>query len=156
MDDGRAFQGKVVDWMMETFSMEVCRDTAERNHRFLEESLELVQAMGCTAAEAHMLVDYTFGRPTGEMKQEVGGVLVTLAALCAAADISMRSCGDTELARCWKNIDRIRAKQKSKPPSGPLPGTEQPKNACGECGSNIGWGRNHYPNCSASITGTKP
>lgn len=144
-----AFQRQVIDWMMETFSMETCRNTAERNHRFLEESLELVQAMGCTAAEAHMLVDYTFGRPMGEREQEVGGVLVTLAALCAAAEISMEDCGKTELARCWKNIEKIRAKQANKPPSSPLPGPDEPKKACGECGSNIGWGRNHYPNCSA-------
>lgn len=102
--------------------MEVCRNTAERNHRFLEEALELVQSLGCTAAEARMLVDYTFGRPTGEPRQEVGGVMVTLAALCTAADLSMRGCGEDELERCWKNIARIRAKQATKPPSSPLPG----------------------------------
>lgn len=116
------FQRRVVDWMMETFSMEVCRNTTERNHRFLEEALELVQAMGCTAAEAHMLVDYTFGRPVGDPEQEVGGAMVTLAALCAAADISMTELGERELARCWQNIDRIRAKQAGKPRSSPLPG----------------------------------
>lgn len=119
MADG--FQGRVISWMMETFSMQVCRNTAERNHRFLEESLELVQSLGCTAAEAHMLVDYTFGRATGEPQQEVGGVMVTLAALCAAADLSMVDCSETELKRCWANIERIRAKQKSKPASSPLP-----------------------------------
>lgn len=102
--------------------MEVCRNTTERNHRFLEEALELVQAMGCTAAEAHMLVDYTFGRPVGDPEQEVGGALVTLAALCSAADISMAELGERELARCWQNIDRIRFKQAGKPRSSPLPG----------------------------------
>jgi hypothetical protein len=115
------FQRRVVDWMMETFSMEVCRNTTERNHRFLEESLELVQAMGCTASEAHQLVDYVFGRPVGDPAQEVGGVLVTLAALCSAADLSMRDCGEDELGRCWENIDRIRAKQAEKPKHSPLP-----------------------------------
>lgn len=117
------FQRRVMDWMMETFSMQVCRNTAERNHRFLEESLELVQAFGCTAAEAHMLVDYTFGRPVGDPDQEVGGVMVTLAALCAAANMAMTECAETELARCWQNIERIRAKQARKPPSSPLPGS---------------------------------
>lgn len=116
------FQGRVINWMMETFSMEVCRDTTERNHRFLEESLELVQATGCTQAEAHMLVDYVFGRPVGEPEQEVGGVMVTLAALCSAADFSMAECGDREVARCWKNIEKIRAKQAGKPKHSPLPG----------------------------------
>ena len=121
-DQGRPFQLRVVDWMMETFSMEVCRDTTERNHRFLEEALELVQAMGCTQAEAHMLVGYVYGRPVGEPEQEVGGALVTLAALCAAADFSMADLGNRELERCWLNIDRIRAKQAGKPKHSPLPG----------------------------------
>lgn len=126
-EQSRPFQLRVVDWMMETFSQEVCRNTTERNHRFLEESLELVQAMGCTVNEAHMLVDYVFGRPVGEPEQEVGGAMVTLAALCAAADFSMASCGDTELVRCWKNIERIRAKQAGKPKHSPLPGPSTPE-----------------------------
>jgi hypothetical protein len=118
-----SFQRRVADWMMETFSMEVTRDTAERNHRFLEESLELVQAMGCTQTEAHMLVAYVYGRPTGEPQQEVGGVMVTLAALCNAADVDSAQCADRELTRCWRNIDKIRAKQAGKPRSSPLPGS---------------------------------
>jgi hypothetical protein len=121
------FQRRVVDWMMETFSMEVCRNTTERNHRFLEESLELVQSMGCTQAEAHMLVDYVFGRPVGDPEQEVGGAMVTLAALCAAADISMTELGNRELARCWQNIEKIRAKQAGKPKHSPLPGPTHPE-----------------------------
>ena len=39
-------------------------------HRFLEEALELVQACGATASEAHQLVDYVYGRPVGEPAQE--------------------------------------------------------------------------------------
>lgn len=133
----RTFQLRVIDWMMETFSMETCRSTHERNHRFLEESLELVQSLGCTAKEAHMLVDYVYGRPVGEPQQEVGGVMVTIAALCAAADIGMSECAEVELARCWKNIDKIRAKQAGKPPSSPLPGptdgdsATKPRCTCG-------------------------
>lgn len=116
------FQRRVADWMMETFSMEVTRDTTERNHRFLEEALELVQSLNCTREEAHMLVDYVFGRPIGAPEQEVGGVSVTLAALCNAAGMDATECAERELARCWLNIDRIRAKQAGKPRNSPLPG----------------------------------
>jgi hypothetical protein len=119
--DYRTFQARVQPWMMECFSMEICRNTIERNHRFLEESLELVQALGCTASEAHQLVDYTFGRPVGEAAQEAGGVMVTLAALCIAADMDMHECGEVELRRIWGMIDVIRAKQAAKPPHSPLP-----------------------------------
>lgn len=40
----------------------------------LEEALELVQSNGCTASEAHQLVDYVFGRPIGDRKEEIGAV----------------------------------------------------------------------------------
>lgn len=116
------FQQRVKTWMMECFSMEICRDTQERCHRFTEEALELVQSLGMTASEAHQLVDYVYGRPTGETHQEVGGVMVTLAALCCALDqMEMDAEGEVELARVWNNIEKIRAKQAAKPKHSPLP-----------------------------------
>lgn len=117
-----AFQHRVHKWMMECFGMEISRDTAERNHRFLEEALELVQACGCTKQEAVQLVDYVYDRPIGKPGQEVGGVMVTLAALCAAKMLSMHAEGDKELDRVWTKIPEIRAKQASKPKFSPLPG----------------------------------
>ncbi len=80
-----SFQARVAAWMRACFDASIAADPIERNHRFLEEALELVQARGCTASEAHQLVDYVFGRPVGDPFQEVGGVEVTLAALCSAA-----------------------------------------------------------------------
>mgnify|MGYP006958842284 CR=1 FL=1 len=70
----------------ETVWDEHASDKAERSHRFLEEALELVQACGCSASEAHQLVDYVFGRAVGHASQEAGGVMVTLAALCLVAE----------------------------------------------------------------------
>lgn len=117
------FQRRVLEWLMACFSMEVCRDVTERNHRFLEESLELVQSTGCTASEAHQLVDYVFNRPVGDPFQEVGGVRVTLAALCSCVNIDEEEAGETELARINvpSIMEKIRAKQASKPKHGPLP-----------------------------------
>lgn len=117
------FQNRVKPWMLDCFGSEISRDTVERNHRFLEEALELVQACGCTQSEAHQLVDYVYGRPWGDKPQEVGGVMVTLAALCLAHDIDMHECGELELARILDPsiMDKIRAKQASKPPHSPLP-----------------------------------
>lgn len=116
-----SFQSRVQPWMMACFGAEISSDCAERNHRFLEESLELVQACGCTASEAHQLVDYVFGRPVGERAQEVGGVMVTLAALCLAQGLDMHAAGETELARIWTKVEAIRAKQAAKPKHSPLP-----------------------------------
>ncbi len=106
---------------MNCFGPEIAGDKEERNHRFLEESLELVQSCGATASECHQLVDYVYGRPIGEPNQEVGGVMVTLAALCLAQQLNMHEAGETELARIWTKVPEIRAKQATKPKYSPLP-----------------------------------
>jgi NTP pyrophosphatase (non-canonical NTP hydrolase) len=116
------FQHRVAAWMHVCFGEEISADRQERNHRFLEEALELVQACGATKAEALALVDYVYGRPKGEPAQEVGGVLVTLAAHCEAHGIDMENSGETELARVWTKVEQIRAKQAAKPKGSPLPG----------------------------------
>lgn len=118
---GEAFQQRVQPWLMTCFGEMIAGDREERNHRFLEEALELVQSCGCTASEAHQLVDYVYGRPVGEPAQEVGGVMVTLAALCLANGLDMHSDGETELARIWTKVEAIRAKQAAKPKHSPLP-----------------------------------
>jgi NTP pyrophosphatase (non-canonical NTP hydrolase) len=115
------FQERVAKWMLACFGPEIAGDRIERNHRFIEEALELVQANGCTESEAHQLVDYTFGRPKGEPRQEVGGVMVTLAALCLACNMDMGREAETELARVWTKVEQIRAKQAAKPKHSPLP-----------------------------------
>lgn len=120
------FQQQVHSWAVECFGGEIAFDKIQRNHRFLEEALELVQALDCTRSEAHQLVDYVFSRPAGDVVQEVGGVMTTLATLCTANDRDMENCGDIELRRCWMNIERIRAKQAAKPKHSPLPGPTQP------------------------------
>lgn len=117
-----SFQSRVKPWLLETFGKTIASDKVERNHRFLEEALELVQATGCTQDEAHKLVDYVFSRPVGELKQEVGGTMVTLAALCLANSVDMHDEAETELARVWTKVEQIREKQKSKPQFSPLPG----------------------------------
>lgn len=116
-----SFQSRVQPWMMECFGPEIAADKEERNHRFLEEALELVQSCGCSASEAHQLVDYVYGRDVGEPFQESGGVMVTHAALCLANGLDMHADGETELARIWTKVEQIRAKQAGKPKHSPLP-----------------------------------
>jgi hypothetical protein len=115
------FQASVQPWLMACFGEMIAGDREERNHRFLEEALELVQACGCSASEAHQLVDYVYGRSVGELHQEIGGVMVTLAALCLANDADMHAAGWVELDRIWGKVEAIRAKQAAKPKHSPLP-----------------------------------
>lgn len=115
------YQERVHKWILHCFGATIGADKIERNHRFLEESLELVQAGGCTASEAHQLVDYVFARPIGETFQEAGGVMTTLAALCNAHEINLSNAAEAELARVWAKTEQIRAKQAAKPRYSPLP-----------------------------------
>jgi hypothetical protein len=117
------FQQRVQSWMMKCFGAEISSNKEERNHRFYEEATELVQSTGMTRSECHQLVDYTYNRPLGDPKQETGGVLVTLAAHNSAHGIDTQEAGEEELARINHPdmIEKIRAKQSSKPKLSPLP-----------------------------------
>lgn len=119
----QSFQDRVAPWMQECFGPEISADCVERNHRFVEEALELAQSLGCTESEVYQLVRYVFSRPEGDPPQEVGGVMVTLAALCLAQGLDMHADGEVELERINRPevIEKIRAKQAAKPKHSPLP-----------------------------------
>lgn len=117
------FQNQVDYWMLHTFGLEIAKDEQERGWRFMEEALELVQATGVTKADVLKLVEYTFDRKVGTIEEEVGGVRVTLSALCNAFHADEDKCADAELyGKCWPNAAAIRAKQATKPlNNSPLP-----------------------------------
>jgi len=121
----KPYQDRVQDWCVACFGPTIAADVVERNHRFLEEALELVQSLGCTQDEANQLVEYVFSRPAGEPAQELGGVMVTLAALAVPNGLDVEKAAETELARVWTKVEAIRAKQAAKPQFGPLPGPTQ-------------------------------
>ncbi|WYW00984.1 hypothetical protein Aura_00067 [Pseudomonas phage vB_PpuM-Aura] len=111
-------------WLVKAFGVETAHDKKERVYRFTEEALELGQATGLTKEEALALVDYVFEREVGEIKQEVGGVMTTLAALCFAHEIDHHECGRIELDRVQDPVvlEKIRIKQANKKIRSPLPG----------------------------------
>jgi hypothetical protein len=110
-----AYQQRVVDWLLYCFGTEIASDKTERSHRFLEEALELVQSAGTTKSEVLQLVEYVYGRPVGELPQEVGGTIVTLVSMCQAFGQSLEQCADDKLARVWTKVDKIREKHAGKP-----------------------------------------
>ncbi|ABE46843.1 hypothetical protein [Polaromonas sp. JS666] len=116
-----AFQYRVRPWLLECFGAAIAGDKTERSNRFLEEAIELYQSANRTRSDAHQLVDYVFDRPIGEKPQEVGGVMLTLAAFCLAHKLDMHQCGEVELARVWTKVEQIRVKQAAKPKDSPLP-----------------------------------
>lgn len=115
------FQDRVQPWMLECFGAEIAADRVERGDRLLEEVLELLQSGGYDPARVLALRDYVWSRSVGEPSQEVGGVMITLAAFCLAHGLDMHEAGETELARIWTKVEKIRAKQASKPTGSALP-----------------------------------
>lgn len=91
------FQQGVDQWMDVCFGEEIKADRVERCDRFIEEALEFVQSVGYSAERAHALVEYVFNRDIGEVNQEVGGVMVTLAAACNTVGVDMQKARDARI-----------------------------------------------------------
>lgn len=106
-------------------------DLSERRDRFFEEAAETVQAFGMTEDDAIALVRYTFSRPVGEPRLEVGAAKLTLTSLCVEASLDLMECAEAELAKLVKpeTIARIRAKRATRHGRGPLPGFSPPSRA---------------------------
>lgn len=122
-----SYQSRVYRWALDCFGYGHVTAIRERAARFVEEALELGQVCQMSRADAHALVDYVYDRPVGELKAEVGGVMVTLGAICAVLGVSMEDAGEQELARVMlpEVMAIVRAKQAQKAAAGfggPLPG----------------------------------
>jgi hypothetical protein len=117
------FQTRVENWFTECFDKSA-GDRTERADRFLEEAIEMLQAAEYPKKRIYKLIDHVYGRPIGELHQEVGAVMLTLATFCLAHELDMHEAGDTELERVSapEMITRLRAKHKASDPNSPLPG----------------------------------
>lgn len=111
------FVKKVMMWAVSCFGLQLATDKTERNERFLEEALELVQSTGMTREAAHKLVDYVFSREVGDSSQEVAGTMISLAALCYANKINIDEAVLAEMRRITSPeiMEKVRNKQKLKP-----------------------------------------
>lgn len=111
----RPYQKRVIDWVNKTFGHQLSA-TRKMGYRFMEEAVELVEALGMTREDVHRVVDYVFDRKSpGEPFQELGGVMVTLAVVAETNGLNMMVAAEMELSRCLKNSDKIAAKDKKKP-----------------------------------------
>ena len=119
--DNVSFQERVDPWMQACFGAEISADKLERGDRLLEEVLELLQSGDYPSERIASLTKYVWSREIGEPAQEVGGVMVTLAAYYLAHGLNMHTAGETELTRIWTKVDKIRAKQAAKPKGSVFP-----------------------------------
>lgn len=112
-------QQRVDDWCAAAFGTDHAASLPQRGIRLLEEAIETAQAAGCERAMCGNLVDYVFSRPKGELRQELGGVGITLLALAAAAGLDADESEASELARVLaKPLAHFAARNKAKNDAG--------------------------------------
>jgi NTP pyrophosphatase (non-canonical NTP hydrolase) len=96
-------QAETHAWCVAAFGDYDARSIPQRGLRLVEEAIELAQACGCDPAMLHRLIDHVYAKPVGELRQELGGLGVTLLALAQATGLSA---DDAEV----REIERVRAK----------------------------------------------
>jgi len=74
----------------------------ERGMRFLEEALELAQAVGLTEVEIDKVKAHVYAKSVGRVEQEIGGVVSTLLTLAQAHGVSMNEAALAEIDRIHK------------------------------------------------------
>lgn len=88
-----------LDWAIRAFGYDHVYNLPIRTLRIAEEAVELVQSQGIDKATMLRVVDVVYSRPPGRMEQELGGVLMTVNVLCAAASLDPEAVFITELMR---------------------------------------------------------
>lgn len=103
------WQQMVGKWVRRTFGDNSQNDTRERSLRFIEEAVELVQVTGLSQSEVFQIIDKVYVKPKGELRQELGGVMVTLLALSDnLKSVDLHDCLVTE----WKRVNSPEAQAK--------------------------------------------
>lgn len=110
-----ARQDAIFAWATEAFGDAEVASFSQRALRLLEETIELYQACEGDPALAHKLIDFIFDRPPGDIKQELGGVSVTLLVLCSALETRAEDVELAEVARILsKPVEHFRERNKAK------------------------------------------
>lgn len=140
--DGRnARQSQVRGWCIDAFGAEHATNVPQRGIRLAEEAIEAAQGAGCTREMVVRLVHHVFDKPPGELRQEIGGVGVTLLALAAAANVSADGCERVELERVLaKPVAHFAARNAAKNAAGfYVPPTTSLHEPCSYCVGAGGW-----------------
>ncbi len=112
-------QADVIAWARRAFGDDQAVSIPQRGLRLLEEAIEAFQAAGGEGVQGHELIDYVFGRPVGELRQELGGIGVTVLCLAAAAGISADEAERMEVERVLsKPLDYFRQRNAAKNAAG--------------------------------------
>lgn len=112
-------QQDVSNWCAAAFGADHAASIPQRGIRHVEEAIEAAQAAQCEREMVHKLVDYVFGRPVGDLRQEIGGSGLTLLALAQAAGISADKAECAEITRVLaKPLDHFAKRNRAKNDAG--------------------------------------
>ena len=87
-----------LQWAHETFG-DVALDPYERALRFVEEAVELAQAIGLDANEVSAIIGRVYARPAGDVQREVGQCLACFETLARVLKVDSDHEATAELAR---------------------------------------------------------
>ena len=109
------FQCGAADWITACWGKNCLFHKRERGLRFAEEAIELMQAIGLSRDDVSAMQDYVYNRKKGDIDNEIGGVLATLAGLATAHMINMEGVARDILLSCWARSLHIRQKHETTP-----------------------------------------
>lgn len=89
----------IVKWGKRCFGKDQMADRLYRGLRFIEEALELCQALGLSKEKVLAVVEHVYSRPVGKVEQELGGVGVTWMTVAEACGVNAMACLDKEIYR---------------------------------------------------------
>lgn len=111
-------QTAALAWVHETFGAAAMRKD-ERVYRVVEEVAELAQAVGVPRRHCECIIGYVYDRPAGDVRQEVGGVRLTLLSLAEVLGVDALEEEGRELARVQSlPADKFRARHAEKVAAG--------------------------------------
>ncbi len=111
---GKPFQARVYKWLIDAFGEIIARNKRRRALRFIEEAVELVQALGLGENDVSAVARSVYCRPPHKPEREVGGVMTSLGGLCEAHGFDMAAIGEATLRDNYRRIHEIREKERRK------------------------------------------
>lgn len=111
MSNFRLMTRIATDWARRCFGDAHVDNHKVRGIRALEEMIELNQALGVPVELARKTLETVYSRPVGDIEQEIGGVMLTLAVLCDTMDRDPEHMFEQELLRVLKKSPEHFAKR---------------------------------------------
>lgn len=91
-------QKEVLAWAVKSFGA-IANNRDERGARLAEEAIEIAQCEGVPLDIIIRIANHVYSRPSGELRQEIGGTAIALMACAENADLSVYECSFREFER---------------------------------------------------------